>query len=264
MDDLTKHKADLTSRGVTKFEGLVLKPEARRARDLIHNIGAEHGLYTAAGWQRSDSRFGVDKTFRTALKALTHSDRFPNLITADVMQMAEDLLEKPVAPMSPGQQVLFTLPGTAAWSVPHDVWHVDLPRLGTPRPPGLQVFACLDDVEPQGGGTLVVAGSHRLQNTSRVLSSKELKQRLGQEAYFRSLFDATRAPISRLEDTAATVDDVDLDVTELTGEIGDMYLMDLRTLHTPAPNASSTARLMLTCRLLTAKAMTVWSGGDGN
>ena len=38
--------------------------------------------------------------------------------------------------------------------------------------PGIQLFACLDTVAPKGGGTVVVAGSHRVllntaPNTSR-------------------------------------------------------------------------------------------------
>jgi ectoine hydroxylase-related dioxygenase (phytanoyl-CoA dioxygenase family) len=47
---------------------------------------------------------------------------------------------------------------------------------------------------------------------------------------------------------AATVHDVPLQVTELTGSPGDAWLMDLRVLHASAPNAGDRPRVMLTHR----------------
>lgn len=249
MMDLAGHKRALETRGITKFDGLVSKTEAGRARDLICEIAAKHGLHASVGWQRSESRFGMTKPFRAGLKTLAKSGRFPNFVSADMIKLTEDMLGEPVEPISPGQQILFTLPGTEPWSVPADAWHTDMPRLGKPGPPGLQMFVCLDEVAPKGGGTLVVAGSHRLVNPNHPVRSKDIRQALGKEAYFRSLFDGTRAPITCLEEMTGMVDDIELDIVELTGQMGDVYFMDLRILHTLAPNASETARMMLTCRL---------------
>jgi ectoine hydroxylase-related dioxygenase (phytanoyl-CoA dioxygenase family) len=39
-------------------------------------------------------------------------------------------------------------------------------------------------------------------------------------------------------------------VVELTGVLGDLWLMDLRALHTAAPNPSAAPRLMMTWRFL--------------
>ncbi len=247
--DLNDHKKDLETWGVTRFDGLIAKADAILARDLIHKVGQDHGLYTSDGWRRSQSRFSAAGRFRTAINVLSHSVDFPNLISRQLVDTAHILIEEAVTPSPPGQQILFTLPGATSWCVPHDVWHVDASRLGPLGPPGLQMFTFLDDVEPEGGGTLIVAGSHRLLNHSGVLRSKEIKQRLSREPYFRSLFDPKRAPINRLEDAAGSVDDVDLKIVEITGQVGDVYFMDLRVLHTPAVNASDKARLMLTCRL---------------
>lgn len=258
MIALDDHRQELETRGIIRFDGLISKTDAIAARDLIYEAASEHELYTSAGWQRSQDRFNIPKPFREAIKALNHSDRFPDLVSEEVIEIAHGLVGEPVTPMPPGQQILFTLPGAGAWSVPNDIWHVDLPRLGKLGPPGLQMFAFLDEVQPKGGGTLVLAGSHRLLNTSQVIRSKELKRLLGGEPYFRSLFDAKRAPITRLEDTVGSVDDVDLEVVELTGQIGDVYFMDLRVFHTLAPNASETARLMLTCRLPRAAVAAKW------
>jgi hypothetical protein len=46
------------------------------------------------------------------------------------------------------------------------------------------------------------------------------------------------------------VGDVELQVVEMTGEAGDVYFMDLRMLHTVAPNALRIPRLMITQRFL--------------
>jgi len=249
MIELDEHKRTLEDRGLIKLEGFVPKAQVTLARDLICDVAEEYGLYSAGQWRQSASRFSDAKPFRAAINALNHADHFPDLVSEDVMQLARDLQGEAVTPLPPGQQILFTLPSTALWSVPNDIWHVDIPRLGKLGVPGLQVFILLDDVDPKGGGTLVLSGSHRLLNTSRVMRSKELKRALRTEPYFQMLFNNERAPIDRLEDTVGLVDGVNLEVVELTGASGDVYVMDLRTLHTPAPNSRKTARLMMTCRL---------------
>jgi ectoine hydroxylase-related dioxygenase (phytanoyl-CoA dioxygenase family) len=42
--------------------------------------------------------------------------------------------------------------------------------------------------------------------------------------------------------------EIEIEVVELTGKPGDVWLMDMRVLHTVAPNARSTPRVMLTQR----------------
>ncbi|MEO0880625.1 MAG: phytanoyl-CoA dioxygenase family protein [Pseudomonadota bacterium] len=249
MLNLDDHKNELDARGIARIEGLIPEPGTRAALELICALGSDCGLLTPQGWRQSDGRFALDKTFRGAIRTLVASKRFPNFLTHAVLQLTENLVGEPVTPMPPGQQILFTLPGAPNWFAPHDAWHVDAARLGPLGAPGLQIFALLDDVPPQGGGTLVVAGSHRLFNTSDVIRSKDLKRRLEKEAYFAWLFDAKREPLTTLADTAGAVGDVELSIVELTGRRGDVFFMDLRTLHTPAPNASNSARVMLTCRL---------------
>lgn len=47
-----------------------------------------------------------------------------------------------------------------------------------------------------------------------------------------------------------TLRDFGLKVIEMSGQAGDVYLMDMRTLHTPAINDSNRIRMMATCRCL--------------
>lgn len=249
MREPAKRRTLFEERGLIKVEGLIRADDAFKARNAVFALAKEHDLFAGGIWLRSQSRFGVPKAFRNALNSLNRSNDFPDLINQTVLSLSEELVGEPVTPMPPGQQILFTLPGDGHWVVPHDVWHLDLPRFGEQRSPGLQIFTFLEDVEPGGGGTLVVAGSHRLLNNSGRLTSKKIKQLLSRENYFRTLFDPVRRETAALEDLTGTVGKIDLEVTELCGKVGDIFLMDLRMLHTPAPNGSDKARIMLTCRL---------------
>ena len=50
------------------------------------------------------------------------------------------------------------------------------------------------------------------------------------------------------------VDGVDVEIVEMTGEPGDVYLMNLWVLHTRWPNQSREPRIMLTQRFLLQEA----------
>ena len=152
--------------------------------------------------------------------------------------------------MTDSPQLLFTLPNAESWTVPHSIWHLDLPRLPDSGLPGVQMFAFLDTVAPGGGGTLVVTGSHRLLNEGRRISSKQLKKRLKREPYFRDLMSRGFADRHRFIRERSRLGDVELQVVELHGEPGDVFLMALRILHTLAPNAARVPRIMVTQRFL--------------
>ena len=95
-------------------------------------------------------------------------------------------------------QTLVTLPNAQAWEVPARGWHLDLPRLSEAVTPGVQVFTFLDSVQPEGGGTLVVAGSHELLNTGEIIRSQDVKSLLRERyEYFRTLFFGGHVAIRR-------------------------------------------------------------------
>jgi ectoine hydroxylase-related dioxygenase (phytanoyl-CoA dioxygenase family) len=144
-------------------------------------------------------------------------------------------------------QVLFTPPNADRWTAPTG-WHVDSPRLPSGRRPGVQLFAFLDTVEPGGGGTLAVTGSHRLLNQGRVILARELRRRLRREHFFGALYSATQQDRAGLLRHIGAVGDVALRVVEFTGAPGDAYLMDLRVLHAVAPNVTERPRMMATHR----------------
>lgn len=173
---------------------------------------------------------------------------------------------RPITPWVDQPELLFSLPrscgqeqqSTGAASVettPSEpvhrdfAWHVDIDRLPEGGVTGVQFFTFLDTVEPGGGATVAVTGSHRLVNDGTRRRFWDVKTELARRPYFRDLFSRDATP----EETLGAVgraDGVDLQVVELVGKPGDVYLMDLRVVHSRSPNTRETARMMVTQRFL--------------
>ncbi len=256
---LTREQLDeFERRGVLPLRGLLAADRVRRAREYVQHRLARFGLW-------KDGRWCLGAVPRPEWPA---TGLGPSQAIGNEHPDVEGLLEEPallcaVAALLGGcaldrtrsgpPQILFTLPNSDTWMVPATNWHVDFPRLATGRRPGVQLFAFLDTVEPRGGGTLVVAGSHRLLNDKRFVRSKALRRLLGRETFFRELYSPERAggeDRARLLGEAGAVGDVPLEVIELTGAPGDAYFTDPRVLHTAAPNATDRPRIMATHRFV--------------
>jgi ectoine hydroxylase-related dioxygenase (phytanoyl-CoA dioxygenase family) len=95
-----------------------------------------------------------------------------------------------------------------------------------------------------------VAGSHRLLDGLPRLGSPQIRRRLQREQYFRDLLSARTADRERFVSEPGFVGDVALQVVELAGGPGDVWLVDMRVLHAPAPNASAAPRMMVTQRFV--------------
>ncbi|HEY0961240.1 MAG TPA: phytanoyl-CoA dioxygenase family protein [Pseudomonadales bacterium] len=147
------------------------------------------------------------------------------VLLADVRELAGREL------LAAQSQLLLTLPSSEPWTLERLNWHVDV----TPRPgaqvPGIQAFMLLDDLSPKAGATLAIAGSHRV--TGHDQDNKRI-----------------RALLRNGGDLAGTLRREDLALLEMTGRAGDLYLTDMRMLHTPAINASGKLRMMATVRFL--------------
>jgi hypothetical protein len=158
--------------------------------------------------------------------------------------------------------VTFPRPG-ATWGVPHAGWHMDWPARGAPGAPlGVRLFAYASAVPAHGGGTLVIAGSHRLvarlhaSGRSGRGGSAGVKRRLFVDPWLRALgsADAGIDRIGRFMGEDALVDGVPVRVVELTGAPGDVVLMHPWLFHAVAPNCSSSPRMVV------AEAVHTWDG----
>jgi hypothetical protein len=246
-------------RGVLRLPGFFSVDRVRQAREHVQRRLARSGLWKNGAWcLEAVPRPQWPATGLKTSKAI--GNRHPDV---------EALLEEPTlcsavdALLGGGcafdrtvhrrPQVLFTLPNSDVWTVPAG-WHVDIPRLASGKRPGVQLFTFLDRVETRGGGTLVIAGSHRLLNEKRFMRMKELRHLLCREDYFRNLYSeappASAQDRARLLHESGLVGNVVVEVVELTGAPGDAYFTDLRVLHAIAPNATDRPRIMATHRFI--------------
>ena len=151
--------------------------------------------------------------------------------------------------------LLITFPESSErWTVPHNTWHLDFP------PPPLQglfavrLFVCLAKLRAGGGGTVFVAGSHRLvQNLAtrdgvdRMRSADVRKALIRGSAWVKSLcsFDARVDRVQQFVKEGAVIDGIDVRVVEMTGEAGDVFVTHPLMLHASAKNCAKDPRLVL-------------------
>ena len=154
---------------------------------------------------------------------------------------------------------LVTWPQPGPWQLPHKAWHFDLPGRGEPDcPEAARLSGFVSAVVPQGGGTLVVEGSHEL--VRRLIartpdhdagSSSELRKTLArQHPWFAALLGHGADRARQFMVDGDEVDGVRVRVAELTGEAGDVTVMLPWTMHNFSMNCSSAPRLMVTHTVL--------------
>jgi hypothetical protein len=127
-------------------------------------------------------------------------------------------------------QLLLSPAAQGAWTLQGLNWHVDVAADARGLIPGIQAFFLIDDVAPQGGATLALAGSHRADPSD----------------------DASGPALRRLLKTSVQLErDLQargIRLVEMSGRAGDVFLMDMRVLHTPSINATRNVRMMATAR----------------
>src|SRR5690606_5705778 len=107
-------------------------------------------------------------------------------------------------------QLLLSLPSKEVHSFDNLKWHVDITANPHGPIPGVQFFVLIRDVKPHGGATVIKPGSHLVSKNSTE----------------------------------------ELPMLELHGKAGDVYLMDMRVLHSPSINALKEIRMMMTKRYM--------------
>ncbi len=247
---LTLEQSETFSReGVLRLDGLLGPDAISSAREAVLSQLCKLGLWDGVRWTlpQDGRRVKVAREIghrHAAVEALIEQPQIRALV--------DDLLEgrdfDRLVYKRP--QILFSLPDALTWTLPAG-WHTDSPRLAGGERLGVQIFTFLEPVEAGGGGTVVVAGSHRLLNDGKRRIPKEVNRDLRRVAFFRPLYESAGGT----ESPTGSVGEVALRVMELTGQPGDVWVMDLRVLHSAAPNAADRPRLMVTHRFLRADLM---------
>jgi len=240
--------------GLVRLPGLLPGTVVDPVRHQVYELLERRGVWRDGRWSGSPAddalTLGLRRSIRDRMKV---SDACRELETEALEAAVLDVLGGvPFRTMKDRPQFLFTPPDSETWSVPNKVWHLDVPRLRSGGCPGVQAFCCIDTVVAGGGGTVVVAGSHRFLNEEGRMASREVKRVLARLPWFQMLFrpgDEARSARLLAGETLETPEGgVPVQVVELTGAPGDVYLLDLRVLHSLAPNVSGRPRLMVTQR----------------
>ncbi len=237
--------------GIVKIDGAFTTDEAALMRDVVWaELQRRHEI-------ERDDRSTWDRHPPTGLKTSKKSRAFAPILGPTVAGALDDLFGPGSwRPPRHSGQVLVTMPSTAEWRVPHHLWHADFQYYAPLEPVfAVKYWALVGDVEPGGGGTPQLAGSHRL--VARYIegfSHDELEYKRVRDGFLRShpWLKALSTPDDDTDRNARFMDDdVDIGglpahVVECTGKAGDVYITHPWVMHTIAPNARSEPRIMKT------------------
>jgi hypothetical protein len=246
--DLTPEQLDeFDRRGVMRLPGFYPKADIELMADRL--------------WADLETRYGVrrDRTESwtvaspTHFQALKRAGAFSALGSPKLFDLADALLgvgawDKPARWGGP----LVTFP-TQAPSLARPPWHLDIGGVHRLNPlPILRVFTFLEPAAPHGGGTLYVAGSHRLaieieRARGGPVRSAQVRDRLRAEhPWFAGLLATPTTGLRALIDVEARIGAHTVRLEEMTGAPGDLIVMHPAILHGTAHNALDRPRIMLT------------------
>lgn len=209
-------------------------------------------------WRRLEARCGARRdrpetwTTERPAQLTSKADELAAMASPRVRTVLDQLLGRWKAPPRWGLP-LVTFPMDGPWDVPHRHWHLDLPATAEP-PATARIFLLLADLAPGGGGTGYVAGSHRLlrrlaKAARKPLPSSAARRLLTERHAWFAALETVRPGEDRVERfmvDGGLADGVAVRVAEMTGEAGDLFVMDPIMLHAMTPNVARTPRLMLT------------------
>ena len=264
-----------TEWGLVKIKALIPPQVVEPIRELVMERLRRREFWGSEGWI-APTDADAQKQLNTTIKEISRNTKsLRSILTDRVLDYARELVSgDEIELSSPIAQFLFTAPRSyvmnhdgqwdGEWEVPRSIWHLDMPRSAAMGAPGPEMFTFVNKVEPKGGGTLVLAGSHHLLNDVEYLSSKNVKRRLKRHTYFRELTGKGVDDRSRFLEEVGNIDNVPVKVVELTGDPGDVYFVDLRLLHSLGANTSDQPRMMIAQRMPKQEAFKTWMAMIGS
>ena len=216
---------------------------------LWEALGETHGI-------RRDVPETWTRAMPRGLQKLCKADAFEEIASPAFLAAVDDLIgEGTWDPPSHWGGPLATFPTPGPWDVPARMWHLDYPARGRHDPRfAVKALCLLAPLEPRGGGTLLLGGSHHL--TTRLAEaappgdaghSTDVRKRLaGEHAWFGDLVSkGDRSDrVQRFMVDGTEVDGVRLRVVEFIGDAGDVVFFHPWLFHNGSPNCRETPRLM--------------------
>jgi hypothetical protein len=245
-------RAVFVDRGVVRLDGAFSSEAAERIRDVVWRYAE-----TKIGVQRDDTgSWPTDGWLPISWKGLKRKRALNAIVDNSAVTSTLDAIfgASGWQPPKPGAQVLFSTPTAGPWRLP-DGWHMDC---GFEQPtwpvPAVKLFAFVGEVAPRGGGTLVLPGTHHLVNEHRnrfdappAGGKQHWQPFLRQHPPLGALLTAAgRADRGRsIVGERFEIDQVSVDVLELTGAPGDIVITHHHVFHTTSPNTNDAPRQML-------------------
>lgn len=146
-----------------------------------------------------------------------------------------------------------------SWDLANKLWHWDYELFRQPELGGLLIFSFFSEVQPKGGGTLIVSGSHHslreyytrlTPEQKRMKHGAQRKHFMRTHPYFKKLTDPKLRNSEHVEwfmSKSRIIDEIPLQIIELTGKPGDVVFCHPRLIHAPAAiNLNKNPRIMRT------------------
>ena len=253
---------ELWETGIVRLRGVFSDDDAARMRDAVWR-----DLFHTHGVVRKDPSTWQRRTKGAKLARAKRDPSFEAMLGPQLRALADELLRSP-SRMSGGYGVLLaSFPDARRWHLPgrDGFWHSDCGDLRTVDGlPWLQFFALFGDVDPGGGGTLLVSGSHRLLAAYLAEHPEQIDQQQWRPASQRSIpwlaaltqsvagvdAEGDEARRRRFMDDRTDVDGAPVRVVEACGRPGDVFVCHPLTIHCRPPNASDRPRFLRSTQLL--------------
>ena len=228
---------------------------------LWRALGTAHGIRQDAPdtWRDVMPR-GLARHFRPEDAADLGSTPLPGLI--------DDLLGRGNwDPSRAWAQPLPVFPTKDEWDVPAKMWHLDYPVRGMTEPLfAVKMLCLLAPLEPRGGGTLLLAGSHTLLARRAAIgrggNSSDVRRHLcAEDPWLKALMSPDGSADERVQRfmvEGAVVDGVALRVVEFSGAAGDAVLFHPWLLHNVSPNCRETPRMMVGQNFTTREGLRIY------
>lgn len=233
MDLSISDRNTFHERGILSFKGLVSKHQCAAVKGSI--LKELDRLKLREKGKLASSRISKLPFFQQVGRLgqmIKMGSELDALFSEDLITCMNSLANATLNPSNP--QLLLSFPHKEDWSLSNLNWHLDLSVPNQDKVPGIQAFVLIEDVLPRGGATLALAGSHKwpYSENNTIRSAHGLLRQHPPERFLQP----------------QKVDGIEIFIVEMAGCAGDVFLMDMRVLHSPSINATKNIRMMVTKR----------------